>query len=187
VITLSLSYSAPRAAHPPLRAPRITSIGLVVAAAMSSSLLRPPSHLSPATALHLAQQAPQIIKSSPGSISTSVLQSLLSASETPELWTIYENLLLSCLRTGDDESAHMCLGRLINRFGDDNERIMALIGLMKEADAEDNATLQAILKEYETILQKSPTNIVRRTGQCSRVVPNVNALSSLSSSAALLS
>lgn len=126
---------------------------------MSSSLLRPPSHLSPATALHLAQQAPKIIKNSPGSISTSALESLFSASETAELWTIYENLLLSCLRTGDDETAHLCLGRLINRFGDENERIMAFIGLLKEADAEDNATLQAILKEYETILEKNPTNI----------------------------
>lgn len=137
---------------------------------MSSSLLRPPSHLSPATALHLAQQAPKIIKNSPGSISTSALESLFSASETAELWTIYENLLLSCLRTGDDETAHLCLGRLINRFGDENERIMAFIGLLKEADAEDNATLQAILKEYETILEKNPTNIVSRAGQHRRVV-----------------
>ncbi|KAK9773820.1 hypothetical protein AB5N19_13885 [Seiridium cardinale] len=126
---------------------------------MSSSLLRPPSHLPPATALQLSQQAPKIIKEAPGAVSTSVLQSLFSASETPELWTIYENLLLSCLRTGDEESAHQCLGRLINRFGDDNERIMAFIGLLKEADAEDNATLEVVLKEYQAILEKNPTNI----------------------------
>ncbi|KAK6077357.1 tetratricopeptide repeat domain-containing protein [Seiridium cupressi] len=126
---------------------------------MSSSLLRPPSHLPPATALQLSQQAPKIIKAAPGAVSTSVLQSLFSASETPELWTIYENLLLSCLRTGDEESAHQCLGRLINRFGDDNERIMAFIGLLKEADAEDNATLEVVLKEYQAILEKNPTNI----------------------------
>ncbi|KAI1864827.1 uncharacterized protein JN550_008647 [Neoarthrinium moseri] len=125
---------------------------------MSSSLLHPPSHLPPTTALQLSQQAPKIIKEAPGAISTSALQSLFAASETPELWTVYENLLLSCLRTGDDESAHQCLGRLINRFGDDNERIMALIGLLKEADAPDNATLEVVLKEYETILSKDPTN-----------------------------
>ncbi|KAF7514947.1 hypothetical protein G7054_g14870 [Neopestalotiopsis clavispora] len=126
---------------------------------MSSSLLRPPSHLPPATALQLSQQAPKIIKEAPGAISTSVLQSLFSASETPELWTIYENLLLSCLRTGDEEAAHQCLGRLINRFGDENERVMALVGLLKEADAQDNATLEVVLKEYNAILDRNPTNI----------------------------
>lgn len=127
---------------------------------MSSSLLRPPSNLPPATALHLSQQAPNIIANSAGAISTSALQSLFSATETPELWTIYENLLLSCLRTGDEQSAHQCLGRLVNRFGDDNERIMALIGLLKEADATDNATLEVVLKEYEGILADNPTNTV---------------------------
>ncbi|KAI4599905.1 hypothetical protein KJ359_001641 [Pestalotiopsis sp. 9143b] len=126
---------------------------------MSSSLLRPPSHLPPSTALELSQQAPKIIKEAPGAISTSTLQSLFSASETPELWTIYENLLLSCLRTGDEEAAHQCLGRLINRFGDENERVMALVGLLKEADAQDNATLEVVLKEYEAILDRNPTNI----------------------------
>ncbi|OTB16884.1 hypothetical protein K445DRAFT_57831 [Daldinia sp. EC12] len=126
---------------------------------MSSSLLHPPSHLPPAVALKHSQQAPVILKKSPGAVSTSIFQSLISAPETPELWTTYENLLLSCLRTGDDESAHQCLGRLVNRFGNDNERIMALKGLLKEADADDTATLNVILKEYEQILQDNPTNI----------------------------
>ncbi|KAI5924749.1 tetratricopeptide [Camillea tinctor] len=127
---------------------------------MSSSLLHPPSHLPPATALKHSKQAPSILANSPGAIATSTLQSLLSASETAELWTTYENLLLSCLRTGDDESAHQCLGRLVNRFGDDNERIMALKGLLKEANAgDDNATLDVILKEYDQILQENPTNL----------------------------
>lgn len=130
---------------------------------MSSSLLRPPIHLPPATALQLSQQAPNIIKDAPGAVSTSALLSLFSASESPERWTIYENLLLSCLRTGDEEAAHQCLGRLINRFGDDNERIMAFIGLLKEADAQDNATLEVVLKEYQGILEKNPTNIVSYT------------------------
>lgn len=127
---------------------------------MSSSLLHPPSHLPPATALYLSQRAPSILENSPGAISTSILQSVFSASETPELWTIYENLLLSCLRTGDDESAHLCLGRLVNRFGVDNERVMALKGLLKEATASDNAALDLILQEYEQILQGNPTNVV---------------------------
>ncbi|KAI1106131.1 tetratricopeptide [Jackrogersella minutella] len=126
---------------------------------MSSSLLHPPGHLSPATALQHSQQAPSILNKSTGAISTSLFQSLLAAPETPELWITYENLLLSCLRTGDDESAHRCLGRLVNRFGNDNERIMALKGILKEAGASDAATLDVILEEYEQILQDNPTNI----------------------------
>ncbi|CAJ2507861.1 Uu.00g090470.m01.CDS01 [Anthostomella pinea] len=126
---------------------------------MSSSLLRPPSHLPPATALHNSQQAPNILNNSPGAVSTSVIQSLLSTSESQELWTTYENLLLSLLRTGDDDSAHLCLARLAKRFGDDNERVMALKGLIKEADANDTATLEIILKEYDQILQDNPTNL----------------------------
>ncbi|KAI1166404.1 tetratricopeptide [Nemania serpens] len=152
---------------------------------MSSSLLHPPSHLPPATALHLSQQAPGIIEKSPGAISTSILQSVFSASETQELWTVYENLLLSCLRTGDDESAHLCLGRLVNRFGDDNERIMALKGLLKEATAADTAALDVVLQEYEEILQGNPPNVPiakRRAGllrAMGRTSEAVNALSSL--------
>ncbi|KAI3323098.1 tetratricopeptide [Xylariaceae sp. AK1471] len=152
---------------------------------MSSSLLHPPSHLPSATALHHSQQAPSILENSPGAISTSVLQSILSTSETQELWTVYENLLLSCLRTGDDESAHQCLGRLVNRFGDDNERIMALKGLLKEATATDNATLDVILQEYEEILQANPPNlpIAKRRAALLRSMGRnpeaVNALTSL--------
>lgn len=37
---------------------------------------------------------------------------------------------------------------------------MALIGLLKEAEAEDNAALDLVLKEYEGILAANPTNVV---------------------------
>ncbi|KAI0840218.1 tetratricopeptide [Hypoxylon sp. FL0890] len=152
---------------------------------MSSSLLHPPSQLSPAVALRHSRQAPIILGKSTGAISTSFFQSLLSAPETPELWTTYENLLLSCLRTEDDESAHQCLERLVNRFGNDNERIMALKGLLKEADADDAATLNVILKEYEQILQENPTNIpimkrrVALLRSIGRISESVSALISL--------
>lgn len=72
----------------------------------------------------------------------------------------YENLLLSCLRIGDKTSAHECLARLVRRFGDDNERIMAFTGLVKEAEAPDNAALEKVLKEYDDILAENDTNIV---------------------------
>lgn len=134
----------------------------------SSYLLHPPSHLPPATALQNSQQAPAILENSAGSISQSLVGSLLAAPETSELWTTYENLLLSCLRTGDDEAAHKCLARLVNRFGDEHERIQALIGLVKEAEARDTATLAVILGEYDEILRETATNIVSRRFQLAK-------------------
>ncbi|KAF5231398.1 hypothetical protein FANTH_13444 [Fusarium anthophilum] len=126
---------------------------------MVPSLTRPQGQLSPAEALHLAQQAPIILKGNPKAFSASSLVSLFSAAETPELWMIYENLIITCLRTGDDDSAHLCLERLLLRFGDDNERVMALKGLIKEAEATSNSELQEVLKEYEDLLQQDGTNI----------------------------
>jgi hypothetical protein len=68
--------------------------------------------------------------------------------------------MLSCLRTGDEQSAHLCLERLTARFGEDNTRLMALRGLFQEAIAENDAALQRVLKEYEQILEADPTNMV---------------------------
>ncbi|KAF4455239.1 hypothetical protein F53441_2389 [Fusarium austroafricanum] len=126
---------------------------------MAPSLTRPQGQLSPAEALQLAQQAPTILKGNPKAFSVSPLVSLFSAAETAELWTIYENLIITCLRTGDDDSAHQCLERLVLRFGGENERVMALKGLIKEAEATNNNELQEVLKEYEDILQQDGTNI----------------------------
>jgi ER membrane protein complex subunit 2 len=127
---------------------------------MAPSLLHPPSQLSPAAALQLSQQAPTVLQSSPSTISSSPLAALLPSSETPDLWIKYENLLLSCLRTGDDRAAHQCLERLVARFGNENERVMALKGLVKEADAQNNGELEKVLKEYDQILSENNTNIV---------------------------
>jgi hypothetical protein len=66
----------------------------------------------------------------------------------------------SCLRTGDEQSAHICLERLTNRFGSENERVMALRGLFQEAIAEDDAALQCVLEEYDSILARDQTNMV---------------------------
>jgi hypothetical protein len=138
---------------------------------MAPSLARPQGHLSPAEAMQLAQQAPEILRNNPKAFSSSPLQSLFSASETPELWIIYENLLLSCLRTGDEQAAHQCLERLVLRFGDDNERIMAFKGLVKEAEADNDGEMAQILKEYETILGSNPTNVV--SVRLDRIAANV--------------
>lgn len=68
--------------------------------------------------------------------------------------------MLSCLRTGDEASAHLCLERLTHRFGADNERLMALRGLFQEAIASDDAALKQVLLEYDAILEKDPGNMV---------------------------
>jgi hypothetical protein len=100
------------------------------AASMAPSVLSPPSQLSPAGALALSQQAPAILRGSAATVSSSPLNTLLAPAENSELWLQYENLIQSCLRTGDDLAAHACLKRLTNRFGDRNERVQALRGLV---------------------------------------------------------
>ena len=128
---------------------------------MAPSVLQSPVQLPPAAALSLSQQAPAILRNSPSTASSSPFGTLLSGSEKPEQWLQYENLILSCLRTGDDQAAHVCLGRLVARFGDDNERVQALRGLVKEAEAKNNGALEDVLKEYDEILSENDTNIVR--------------------------
>lgn len=73
---------------------------------------------------------------------------------------MYEKLLLSCLRTGDDKAAHSCLEKLIDRFGVKNERVMGLRGLYQEAVATDHAALEKILKEYNDVIAEDPVNTV---------------------------
>jgi hypothetical protein len=127
---------------------------------MSSSILHPPAHLPPSVALHLSQTAPAILRSTPSAISPYSLSTIYAPAESADLWTIYENLMLSCLRTGDEASAHLCLERLTSRFGAKNERLMALRGMFQEAIAEDDKALQRVLDEYDTILDQDPTNMV---------------------------
>lgn len=136
---------------------------------MTSTILHPPAHLPPSVALQLSQQAPSILQNTPTSISPYSINSLYALEDSAELWTTYENLMQSCLRIGDQQSAHLCLERLTSRFGSENERVMALGGLFQEAIAEDKAGLERILNEYDAILARDPTNTV---GSCS-YVPNI--------------
>lgn len=68
--------------------------------------------------------------------------------------------MLSCLRTGDEQSAHTCLERLTERFGAENEKLLALRGLFQEAIAKDDKELQQVLEEYGNMLEKDPGNMV---------------------------
>jgi len=104
--------------------------------------------------LHLAQQAPTIL----GQESSSGAPS--SSKDTADYYARIEQLMLACLRTGDDQSAHTCLNRLSLRFGPSNERIMGLRGLYEEATAKDQSELEKCLQEYENILSQSPVNVV---------------------------
>ena len=117
--------------------------------------------LSHSNILHLSQKAPKYLEKNQTSNGFyAYLTPLSSTSESPETWTIYEQLLISCLQTGDDQSAHMCLERLISRFGASNERAMGLRGLYQEAIAENDTALESVLTEYEQILSEDPTNTV---------------------------
>ena len=126
---------------------------------MSTMQLTSPMRQSHASTLHLSQQAPQHLQKHPTAISVIPIP-LVSNPESTELWAKYEQLFLSCLRTGDDNSAHLCLERLIDRFGATNERVMGLRGLYQEAVAEDEAALEKVLQEYEHALAEDPINTV---------------------------
>jgi dienelactone hydrolase len=105
------------------------------------------------SALHLAQQAPAIIGHESGAGAS-------SSKDTADYYARIEQLMLACLRTGDDQSAQTCLNRLSLRFGPSNERIMGLRGLYEEATAKDQSALEKCLQEYENILSQSPVNVV---------------------------
>ncbi|TWU77523.1 hypothetical protein ED733_007342 [Metarhizium rileyi] len=152
---------------------------------MTELLLQPVGSLTPAETLRLAQQAPEILRKNPRAFSASPLSSLFTAPETADIWTIYENLMISCLRTGDDEAAKECLERIVTRFGDSHDRALALKGLLKEATAPNNSELEKVLGEYEALLEQNNGNIpirkrrvalLRSMGKLPEAVTALNSL-----------
>ena len=123
-----------------------------------ANLLSPPTSIPPPTALALSQKAPLILSTTPTSTLPWPL-SLLFSRETPETWTIHENLFLSSLRTGDESSALSLLQRLESRFGEHNERIVTLRGIYNEATSKSDADLEKVFEAYEKILKDDPTNM----------------------------
>ena len=109
-------------------------------------------------ALQVSQAAPSYLEERDGE-AVSIPISILPTTESSELWITHERMILSCLCTSDDKSAHLCLERLIKRFGASNERIMGLRGLYQEAVAENRAGLEQISKEYDELLREDPTNM----------------------------
>jgi tetratricopeptide (TPR) repeat protein len=125
---------------------------------MTDQLLAPPTHISPTESLRLSQLAPKWLRSqAPSSLPYPL--SLFTTSESAEQWQANENLLIACLRTGDDETASICLDKLSQRFGPDNERVQALRGLYDEATAVDEKALLSVLKSYDETLKENPANV----------------------------
>ena len=129
---------------------------ILVNMATESALLAPPTNNSPEAALQLSQAAPSFFASQ-RSFTLPWPLSLLSATESQEKWQIYNNIFLACLQSGDNESAYLCLEEITDRFGKENERVMALQGLYEEATAKNDAELQAVLARYEELLKEDPT------------------------------
>jgi tetratricopeptide (TPR) repeat protein len=129
-----------------------------VANMSQANLLSPPTQIPPPTALALSQKAPLILSHPPTSSLPWPL-SLLFSRETPESWTINENLFYAALRTGDETSARAILERLEARFGEKNERIITLMGIFNEATASSNQELEKVFEGYEKILREDPTNM----------------------------
>ena len=121
-----------------------------------SLLLKQPN----ADALSLSQQASEYLQKYASTGLSPLSIPIVFQAESIDLWLKYENLLLSCLRTGDDKAAHRCLEKLIDRFGATNERVMGLRGLYQEAVAKDDNALKRILQEYDEVLAEDATNTV---------------------------
>ena len=68
---------------------------------------------------------------------------------------------MACLQTGDEEAARKAVGALTRRFGADNERVMALMGLCDEiAAGNEEGKLRKVLEGYERVLGQRPENLV---------------------------
>ncbi|KAL6716303.1 Inositol phosphatase SIW14 [Lecanora helva] len=120
---------------------------------VNSSLRQPNSE-----ALALSQEATRHLQRHKSTGVLPIPVPFISNPESTEVWLMYERLLLSCLRTGDDKTAHLCLERLIERFGATNERVMGLRGMYQEAVASGDAALERILQEYNEVLAEDQVN-----------------------------
>lgn len=123
---------------------------------MTTDLVHTLPNPSPETALKLSQRAPPLLQSLrtyPWPLS------LFLSSETQDQWTTLENLFISCLQTGDDDSARKLLDKLIDRFGETNERVMAYSGMYAESRIDSDKDFIEVLKEYGEALEANPANL----------------------------
>lgn len=109
--------------------------------------------------LHFAQQAPVILNQQVH-VGKRTLFSLFSKAEAFDDYGTIEQLFFSCLQSGDDKSALLCLDQLTLRFGSSNDRVMGLRGLYEETVAENESSLDACLRNYDHVLSENPVNLV---------------------------
>ena len=109
--------------------------------------------------LHFAQQAPLILNQKLH-LGENPLFSFVSKKETFDEYGTIEQLFFSCLQSGDDKSALVCLDQLKLRFASSNERVMGLAGLYEEAVAENQSSLEECLQKYDNLLSENPVNLV---------------------------
>lgn len=126
---------------------------------MSGVLLQPSKEHAHPKALSISQQTAHHLQTY-GAVNSLISIPFLTRADSFDVWNTYEKLFISCLQTGDDESAHKCLEKLIARFGATNERVMGLRGLYQEAVAEGPSALEKILKNYDDALAADPVNMV---------------------------
>ncbi|KAB8202265.1 putative PEP-CTERM system TPR-repeat lipoprotein [Aspergillus parasiticus SU-1] len=113
---------------------------------------------SPITTLRFSQQAPVILERQLHS-GKNLISALIAKQEEPEKYGIIEQLFFSCLQTGDDRSALLCLEQLTRRFGSSNEKVMGLRGLYEEAICENQSDLEDSLRKYDSYLLENPLNL----------------------------
>ncbi|KAE8133150.1 hypothetical protein BDV38DRAFT_259429 [Aspergillus pseudotamarii] len=113
---------------------------------------------SPITSLRFSQQAPVILEHQLHP-EKNPISTLIAKQEEPEKYGIIEQLFFSCLQTGDDRSALLCLEQLTRRFGSSNEKVMGLRGLYEEAIAENQSDLEDSLRKYDSSLLENPLNL----------------------------
>ena len=121
----------------------------------------PESHVANGSSLittfHLAQKAPLILQRQSSSVETFAPSSVRGI----ENYGVVEQLLFSCLQSGDDKSALLCTEQLAARFGVTDERILGLRGMYEEAVAENRSSLEECLQTYDLPLSENPVNLVR--------------------------
>ncbi|GLA15378.1 hypothetical protein AnigIFM62618_001902 [Aspergillus niger] len=119
----------------------------------------PESHVANGSSLittfNLAQKAPLILQRQSSSVETFAPSSVRGI----ENYGVVEQLLFSCLQSGDDKSALLCTEQLAARFGVTDERILGLRGMYEEAVAENRSSLEECLQTYDLALSENPVNL----------------------------
>ncbi|KAB8232513.1 uncharacterized protein BDW43DRAFT_278777 [Aspergillus alliaceus] len=133
------------------------------------------------TTLRFSQQAPMILERQLTS-DKNLISSVIANQEEPGKYGILEQLFFSCLQTGDDKSALLCLEQLTRRFGSSDEKVMGLRGLYEEAIAKNQSDLEDCLRKYDLALSENPLNLPilkRRIALLRSISRPADAISSL--------